>query len=315
MRFVLVGPGALGCLIASKLAEALAQTGDDLLILDHDRKRSELINSRGVLYERGEKQTGYPIQCCADPEQIGAADVLFLCVKSYDLKAVLDYCRPLLVAGTLAIFMQNGISHLEFKDQVGDAAAAYGCTSEGATSLGVGHTRHAGAGKTFLGFLEKQDEAVRRLLNLSVSRLQMGGLVVSETENILDRLWAKLFVNVGINALTAIHDCLNGDLLSLPGATSEMKGAVQEAVLVARDKGITVANDPYSATLEICRATAANISSMRQDVLKGKKTEIDTINGAVVREAAGLGIPVPVNDSLVRRVKEIEDGYKGTVED
>jgi 2-dehydropantoate 2-reductase len=94
-----------------------------------------------------------------------------------------------------------------------------------------------------------------------------------------------------------------------------MKGAVQEAVLVARDKGITVANDPYSATLEICRATAANISSMRQDVLKGKKTEIDTINGAVVREAAGLGIPVPVNDSLVRRVKEIEDGYKGTVED
>ena len=144
---------------------------------------------------------------------------------------------------------------------------------------------------------------------MTVSCLQAGGLSVAAAENILDRLWGKLFVNVGINALTAIHDCCNGDLLSLPEAGAEMEAAVREAWNLAVAKGITVAGDPYAITLEVCRATAANISSMRQDVLKKKRTEIDAINGAVVREAARLGIPVPVNESLVRRIKEIEGRY------
>ena len=309
MRLVIAGPGALGCLIASRLAEAAATTGDSICILDHDVRRAKQIDSNGLLYEKSNSWKRYPLSASAHPDQIGRADVLFVCVKSYDLKTVLDHCRSLLVAGTLVIFMQNGIAHLQLQDQMGAATVAYGCTSEGATSLGSGHVRHAGAGQTFLGFLDKPGTKAEILLAKTVDLLKTGGLVASVSDGIVTRLWAKLFVNAGINALTAIHDCLNGDLLAIPKAQEEMQEAVAEAERLAVAKGIVVENDPYQITVEVCRATAANISSMRQDVLKKKKTEIDAINGAVVQEAGRLGIPVPVNTSLVRRIKSIEAGY------
>jgi 2-dehydropantoate 2-reductase len=95
----------------------------------------------------------------------------------------------------------------------------------------------------------------------------------------------------------------------LPGVEADMKAAVLEAEQVAAAKGISVENNPYQTTVEVCRATAANVSSMRQDVLKKRRTEIDAINGAVVKEAASFGIKTPVNASLVGRIKEMEKGY------
>jgi 2-dehydropantoate 2-reductase len=309
MRFVIVGPGALGCLVGAKLAEAVAGTDDVLWILDHDAKRADHINREGIVYEKADRQTRYPVRSSADPRVIGAADILFICVKSYDLVATLDFCRPLLLPRTLLIFMQNGIGHLGLQDKVGDATAAFGCTSEGATSLGAGHTRHAGDGATFLGFLDGQDAVANDLLVKTVSRLRAGGLNVSPSDAIRTRLWAKLFVNVGINALTAIHDCKNGELLSIAEAVTEMQEAVREAQRLAAAKGIPIEQDPFQATVAVCRATAGNVSSMRQDVLKKRRTEIDAINGAVVREALQYGIATPVNDSLVRRIKKRENEY------
>jgi 2-dehydropantoate 2-reductase len=309
MRFVIVGPGALGCLMGAKLVEAVVGTDDSLWILDHDQKRAKHINTNGILYEKSDRQKRYPVNACADATIIGRADVLFVCVKSYDLGPTLEFCRPLLQPRTLLLFMQNGIGHLDLRDQVGDATPAFGCTSEGATSLGAGYTRHAGDGSTFLGFLDKQDAASGDLLVKTVSRLQAGGLNVSVSENIRTRLWAKLFVNVGINALTAIHDCKNGELLSIAEAQNEMQEAVGEAQRLAAAKGIPIEHDPYQTTVAVCRATAQNISSMRQDVLKKRRTEIDAINGAVISEALQYGIATPVNDSLVRRIKEIECNY------
>lgn len=308
MRYAVVGPGALGCLMAAKLAEAAADPGDVLWIIDHDSERAERIGRQGILYEKFETRKSYPVCAFADPQAIGSVDVLFFCVKSYDLQAALELCRPLLRAGVLAIFMQNGIAHLDFKDRTGEAWVAFGCTSEGSTSLGVGHIRHAGDGATFLGFLEDCGPEAAESLARTVTRLQSGGLVASVSDDILARLWAKLLVNVGINALTVIHDCRNGDLLAIPEACAEMKEAVAEAGRVAVAKGIPVTGDAYQTTTEVCRATAANVSSMRQDVLKCKRTEIDAINGAVVAEAARLGIATPVNESLVLRIKAIELG-------
>lgn len=309
MRFVVVGPGALGCLMAAKLAGGMTGVGDTLWILDHNRERAELLRRQGILYEKLESRKNFSVNADADPSATGGADVVLLCVKSYDLQAALEFCRPLLVPGTLVVFMQNGISHLVLEKQVGGATPVYGCTSEGATHLGAGHIRHAGEGATFLGFLQHPGKAAENLLSETVSRLRNGGLSASVSGEILTRLWFKLFVNVGINALTAIHDCPNGDLLVIPGVEAEMKAAVDEAVRLAAAKGIVPETDPYLATVGVCRATAANVSSMRQDVLKKKRTEIDAINGAVVKEAAELNIPAPVNGSLVLRIKDIEKRY------
>ena len=309
MRFVIVGPGALGCLLAARLAPAVSVAGDDLLILDHDRERAELIDSRGIIYEQFEDPKCIRVAACADPQRISGADCLFLCVKSYDLPSALKLCLPLCMTETLVIFMQNGIAHLEFGGHVGSATAAYGCTSEGATLLGPGHVRHAGAGMTSLGFLDNCGGKIAAVLAHAVLQLQAAGLAAQVSNAIRTRLWAKLFVNVGINALTAIHNCRNGDLLTLPEAAVEMKAAVEEAQRVALAAGIPIEVDPYQATVDVCRATAINISSMRQDVLKHKRTEIDAINAAVVRQAELFGIVAQVNESLVRRIRAIEQGY------
>ncbi|MDR3629762.1 MAG: 2-dehydropantoate 2-reductase [Desulfocapsaceae bacterium] len=309
MRYVIVGPGALGCLVGAKLAQGAAAAAGDVWILDHDRGRAEQISRQGLVYEKSGRQQSLAVKATADPGEVGRADILFLCVKSVSVQSSLKFCRPLLQAQTLLIFMQNGIGHLDYRDQSGKAVPAFGCTSEGATSLGPGQVRHAGDGQTFLGFLDPPDNASRALLEQTAACMQAGGLKVSVSEDILTRLWAKLFVNVGINALTVIHDCRNGDLLDIAEVRREMRAAVAEAQEVALAKGISIINDPYETTVSVCRATALNISSMRQDVVKKRLTEIDAINGAVVREATKLGIKTPVNESLVRRIKAIERTY------
>lgn len=309
MHFLLVGPGALGCLLASYLSRGLAGTDNRLSLLDHNPERAELIKRRGILCDLQDGQHSIPIEATARPDQIKPADVIVLCVKSYDIPACLAFCQPLLLDGTLLVFMQNGISHLNCQNLAGKAACAFGTTTEGATLLGKGHVRHAGTGTTSLGFLAQPAAKFIQLLNKTAEIFSLGGLAVSVTEDILDHLWAKLFVNVGINALTATLGCTNGDLLHLPGVPARIEAAVGEAEAIARARGISIAGDPYAATIAVCQKTAHNISSMLQDVRNRRRTEIAAINGAILREGQELGIATPENLTLVEQVKEIEAGY------
>jgi 2-dehydropantoate 2-reductase len=125
----------------------------------------------------------------------------------------------------------------------------------------------------------------------------------------LTRLWAKLFINVGINALTAILGCKNGELLSLPGIDRRMEAAIDEAIRIAVRENVPIIDEPHQATRLVCRKTAQNISSMLQDVTKKRRTEIDAINGALVVLGKKLGIDTPENSLLVRQIKEMEAGY------
>jgi 2-dehydropantoate 2-reductase len=110
---------------------------------------------------------------------------------------------------------------------------------------------------------------------------------------------------VGVNALTAIYDCPNGKLLALPKAREMMRLAVLEAAAVAEACGVKISPDPVGRTLAVCRATAGNISSMLQDVRQGRGTEIEAINGEIVRLAATFNIPAPVNKRLTALVLNI----------
>ena len=122
-------------------------------------------------------------------------------------------------------------------------------------------------------------------------------------------IWEKLLINVGINALTAIHDCANGDLLNDASRRDTLQAAVREAASVAKARGIRLDSDPVEKTIAVCKATGANFSSMLQDVRRRKPTEIDAINGAIVGFARQLGINVPVNSALTEQIKKIEQSY------
>ena len=162
-----------------------------------------------------------------------------------------------------------------------------GVTAQGATVLGPGHVRHAGQGETVIGPEGPSAEEI-------VSAFTGAGFDARGVKDVNSLIWGKLIVNVGINALTAITRLRNGRLPELEGTRSVMEEAVGEAVGVAEAKGVELPYpDPFKRVLEVCKATSENIASMLQDILSHRITEVEFINGAIVREAKALGISTP----------------------
>jgi 2-dehydropantoate 2-reductase len=192
-----------------------------------------------------------------------------------------------------------------------------GITSHGATDLGPGLVRHAGQGDTYIGYgipLEESDPTVDRRLHQVKERLDHAGFVTQLVPKIENLIWSKLIINVGINALTALTRLPNGKLTEFAGTEKILEEAVQEGLLVGKHKGIEfIYSDLPAQVKKVCQLTAANVSSMLQDVLKKKRTEIDFINGVIMREGEAAGIPVPVNTLLTRLIKTIETSYDQTI--
>jgi len=305
-RVAIVGPGALGCLLAS----ALCRTNGEIWVLDHDSQRAVLLQHSGLTLERAGHLEQFPVQATADAQEIGPVDLVLLCVKSPALGRTLPSLLPLLTKNTLLFAWQNGIGHLPvlLGAQL-PGAVALAVTSLGAHLVGPGQVRFGGAGATSLGFIDTVPQWAELALQEAAELFRSAGLEVRVEADILAQVWNKLLVNVGINALTAIHNCENGALLENDEALALMQAAVLEAASVAQAKGIAIAPEPVARTIAVCQATAGNISSMLQDVRGNRCTEIEAINGAVLEEARRLGIPAPVNAQLFAVVKSMEKSY------
>ncbi|HHD63988.1 MAG TPA: 2-dehydropantoate 2-reductase [Desulfobulbaceae bacterium] len=304
MHIVLVGPGALGTLLSVRLAPPLQEKGDVLFLLDHNPERARKISRNGLaLRENNHILTSNP-QVTADPRTIPGCDILLLCVKAGDVTKALQDAAPLIANDTLIVGMQNGMGHLEALENTNGIGIA-AVSSEGATLEAPGKVIYGGSGITRFGLLSTSmpfPESLKTLVALFIR----AGLQAELVRNIQPYLWEKLFVNVGINALTAIYKRKNGHLLTSCSLRSTMKKAIAEAVNIAEKKNIHLTCDPIALTFSICRRTKNNVSSMLQDVYNKRPTEINAINGYIVSEGKRLGIPTPVNANLMRRVREIE---------
>ncbi|MFA6497736.1 MAG: 2-dehydropantoate 2-reductase [Desulfurivibrionaceae bacterium] len=304
-RVAVVGPGALGCLLAT----TLCRTSGDIWVLDHDSQRAALLQHSGLTLERAGRIEHFPIQATADAQRIGPVGLVLLCVKSPAIARTLPSLLPLFTENTLLLAWQNGIGHLPvlLEAQL-PGAVALAVTSLGAHLVGPGRVRFGGAGVTSLGFLGEASPEARQALQEAAELFRRAGLEMRGEADILVQVWNKLLVNVGINALSAINNCENGELLENERALALLRAAVLEAARVAQAKGIAIAPDPVARTIAVCQATAGNISSMLQDVRANRQTEIEAINGAVLEEARRLGIPAPVNTELFAAVKALEKG-------
>jgi 2-dehydropantoate 2-reductase len=208
----------------------------------------------------------------------------------------------------LILTLQNGIGNIEILEEIfGKDRVLGGVTAEGATVLGWGKIRHAGRGLTLIGPMGTPGGPAERLINA----FNQAGFKASSADNVQELIWGKLIINVGINALTAITGLKNGRLPEFEGTRSIMEDAVREALAVAGAKEIELPYpDPLNRVLEVCRDTAGNIASMLQDVLNRKTTEVDFINGAIVREGEALGIATPVNRTLLSIVRTLQETYE-----
>ena len=224
-------------------------------------------------------------------------------VKSTITDLAVESNRALLDENTIVLTLQNGLGNIEKIETVVDASQIIaGTSANGANMAGPGKVNHAGFGGTTIGELSgEMTERIERIRDL-LSAPELGPIQVSD--NVIGLIWDKLIVNVGINPLTALTGLRNGELLDYPETESLMDAVVQEAVAVAEAKGIQLGfADSLAHCKDVTRATAGNISSMLSDVLNKRRTEIDNINGAIVREGEKLGVPTPVNAIITKLIK------------
>ena len=303
MKIVIMGAGAMGSLFGGLLA--LSEV--EVWLVDIRKEQMDAIRSLGLTLEEKGKRQIIRVNATSDVVSIGKADLVIFFVKTYHTEKAVADALILQKEDTVFLTLQNGLGNEEvICKKIDRKKVMLGVTGHGATLLKPGHIRHAGWGKTFIGELDHQmsDRAIR-----IAQMFCRAGIETEVSSNIHDNVWGKLLVNVGINALTALTGFKNGQLLDYPETARLMEKLVSEAAEVARRKGIHIEENPIDKVRKAAEATRENRSSMGQDFDHRQRTEIDAINGAVVREAQPLGIPVPFNQAVTDLVKAIEKSF------
>ena len=306
MKIAIIGAGAMGCLYGAKLSESLE---NEVILIDIWKEHIESINENGLIMEENGKTLHYNrLKGTLDAAEAGIYDLAVIFVKSTSTSAGVRSNRAVFGPDTIALTLQNGLGNIEIiSKEIGAQNVIGGTTAHGATILGPGRIFHAGSGKTTIG--ELNGMSTNRIKNIA-DVLIKAGLDTEISNNVLGLIWDKLLANVGINALTGITGLYNGELLDYPEIEILLEAAVQEADSVAAAKGIKLGClDPVGHAKYICKATAANKSSMLQDILNKKQTEIDMINGMIVQEGASLGISTPVNMTLTNLIRFIQKSF------
>jgi 2-dehydropantoate 2-reductase len=297
MSLLVVGTGALACLFASRLAAAglpvtmLGSWPDGLAALRHHGVR--LLDLNGSTH-------AYDVEVMDAGSCHGSYSKALVLVKSWQTERVARQLERCLDDSGIALTLQNGFGNVETLQAVlGFTRVALGVTTTGARVLEPGYVQHTGEGKVSLG-------SHKNLAGFG-ELLQNAGFQVEMIADPQSLLWGKLVINAAINPLTALLRVPNGELLARPSARELMQEAASEAALVAAAKEIRLPyDDPEDAVEAVAKNTASNISSMLQDVLRGTPTEIDAINGAVIREGEKVGLLAPVNRILWRLVRGLD---------
>ena len=301
MRVFVIGSGAISSLYAGYLAKG----GVDVTMVARNAEVVEQIKKNGLRIEgiRGEHTIKLPV--VTDVGDDPQADLVLICVKAYDTAGAVEQHAKLFGENTLAVTVQNGIGNVEEVTQrIGEQNVLAGTTTMGAFVAGPGVVHHAGEGETTLG--EVRGGKSERAANIAET-LTAAGLPTKVSENINVLLWTKLCINVAINPLTALLRVRNGVLAEHEETRSVMLAGVNETITLARKLGIELEGEALRArVIEVAQLTAKNKSSMLVDSLKGKRTEIGYINGAVARLGREHGVPTPVNDVLANLVSAQE---------
>lgn len=303
MKIAIVGPGAIGILFGT----LLGKKNEEVFFLDYNKERVEKIKKEGFVVEN-QSANKFKANITSNPAEIGKSDLVILAVKSYDTEPAVKLIRPLMGEETMVLTIQNGIGNIQvLVEAFGEERVLGGVTNHGATLLGLGHIKHAGKGETIIGRVDGKIIGAVRVISQIFNK---AGIETKITRDVESVIWSKLIINIGINALAAITRLPNGKILEFEGTREILRSSIQEAVKIAKRKRVKLLyDDPIQKVESVARFTCENICSMLQDVLNKKKTEIDFINGAIVRQGKALNIPTPYNEMLTNLVRTIEESY------
>ena len=306
MRVAVLGAGAVGCFYGGMLARA----GVPVTLIGR-APHVEAVRRDGLAIEWADRRETIRVGASTDVAAARDADLVLVCVKSPDTDAAARSLLPHLGGDALVASLQNGVDNAErlraVLPQVVLAAVVY----VGVYMNGPGVVRHAGRGDLVLG-ASRADAArpgVAARTAAVAAMFEAAGIACPLSEDIDAALWTKLVINCAFNAISALGRARYGRMARDAGIRALMEGAVRESVAVARATGVALDERRLvEAVWGVADALAQQYSSTAQDILRGKPTEIDALNGFVAARGAALGVDAPINRTLHALVKLREAG-------
>lgn len=297
-----LGAGALGSIYGALLSEA----GCEVTLIDLNKEHVRAINESGLIVRFGDSGKVYKhLRAVEHFKDAPGPDLVLLLVKSLDTEKAISGLAEYIPPSCTLLTLQNGLGNTAvIKKYFPHQQVLSGISYNSGTLLGPGEVLFGGRGLTLLGesdgTISPRVEAIKRFLDKA-------GLPAVISENIRGQIWTKVLVSVGINPLAALTRLTNGELATFSEGRELVSGLVAEAATLAAAMGIRLeTEDPVGHVLEFARGAGRNRSSMLQDVLRRRYTEIDSINGSIVRYADELGLQVPLNLAVTRLIKLLE---------
>lgn len=294
MRILVFGAGALGSFVGGMLSQ-----NNDVVLIGR-REHVETIEGNGLAITGKTEIVVHP-KAKESVDGNEKPDWVLVATKSYDTEDAMRTLSPLF-KDAVFLSLQNGLGNEDIMSRYVPRVLG-GTTSHGITKDGAGRIIHAGLGRTVLGNYQGAEDSV----SVVADALNGSGIETETANDIRSEIWKKAIVNAGINPVTAITGQKNGFILENPDLEMTLEAICEEAVQVANAHGIDISvEESIEQTKEVARLTADNKSSMLQDMEGGKRTEIDSICGAIVKLGMEKNVPTPVNSSLMAVVKGIE---------
>lgn len=296
MRIAVMGAGAVGCYYGGMLSRA----GHQVMLIGR-APHVEAIGRQGLLMDTTAFREYVRIGASTDAADIHDASLVLCCVKSNDTEDVAAMIAPYLRRDATVLSLQNGIDNAERLQLVLLRTVYPAVVYVAAEMAGPGHLKHHGRGELVVGPSAMGDEMLDAFVK--------AGVPVRVSDNVIGELWAKLILNCAYNALSAITKLPYGRLFENQGAKDLMRLIVRECLAVAQRESITVPGDSWEDVERIAATMPAQFSSTAQDLMRGRRGEIDHLNGYVVRKGKSLGIETPVNQALCSILKLLERAF------
>ncbi|NMG54200.1 ketopantoate reductase family protein [Aromatoleum aromaticum] len=293
MDIAVMGAGAVGCYYGGMLARA----GHDVVLIGRV-PHVEAVQRDGLFLDTQTFQAHVPMRASTDAGAVQGAQLVLCCVKSTDTADAAAEMAPHLAPGAMLLSLQNGVDNASRLQALLGREVAPAVVYVATEMAGPGHVRHHGRGELVIG----PSAASETLAKLFAE----AGVPVQISDNVMGALWAKLILNCAYNALSAITQLPYGRLVRGEGVEDVMREVVRECLAVAQAEGVKVPGDPWAAVQHIARTMPSQFSSTAQDLARGKRSEIDHLNGHVLRKGEAFGIATPVNRVLHSLVKLLE---------
>ncbi len=297
-RIAVLGAGAVGCYFGGMLA----RSGAPVTLVGRP-EHVDAIHRDGLFLDSIHFQERVDVTASTDTAAVRDAAIVLFCVKTLNTEDAARSLAPHLAAGSIVVSLQNGVDNVE-RIRAASGIVAIPCVVYVAAAMsGPGRIKHSGRGDLVLGPLPQNDAA-----QSVADCFTRAGVPCRISENIDGDLWAKLVWNCAGNAITALGRASYGQIARSESALQVFLAAASETMAVARASGINLPPvDLANANVKLARDLGNATSSTAQDIQRGKRTEIDSLNGYVVRRGAELGVPTPVNSTLTALIRLLEE--------